>query len=113
MPIGDNKPVERMRLCLANTVVMEGSNLGLLYVALSRVEEDSSMVLVEAVDQRRVLYVNTHPGMAGRRAEDARLRGLSADTVARIAAQHLDYAALLRVRAGRDVRGRHNRRALV
>ena len=37
------------------------------------------MVLVEAVDQRRVLYVNTHPGMAGRRAEDARLRGLSAD----------------------------------
>ena len=39
-----------------------------LYVALSRVEEGSNMVLVEAVDQRRVLYVNTHPGMAGRRA---------------------------------------------
>ena len=72
MSIGDGKPIERMRLCLANAITMEASNLGLLYVALSRVEDDSYMVLVEPVDQRRVLYVNSHPSMPSRQAEEAR-----------------------------------------
>ena len=52
------------------------------------------MVLVEAVDQRRIVYVNTHPAMAGRRAEEERLRALSGETVAR--AQDVDFEALLR-----------------
>ena len=90
MSIGDGKPIERMRLCLANAITMEASNLGLLYVALSRVEEDSYMVLVEPVDQRRVLYVNSHPSMPSRQAEEARLCTLSAETVARAAAMGLD-----------------------
>jgi len=96
MSIGDGKPIERMRLCLSSAITMEASNLGLLYVALSRVEEDSFMVLVEPIDQRRVLYVNSHPGMPARRAEEERLRTLSAETEARAAAAGLDYAALLR-----------------
>ena len=83
-----------MRLCLANDIKMEASNLGLLYVALSRIEEFSNMVLVEAVDQRRVLYVNTHPGMDGRKKEEERLRGLSYVTVNTYL--DLDYEGLLR-----------------
>ena len=40
--------------------------------------------------------VNSHPGMPARRAEEERLRTLSAETEARAAAAGLDYAALLR-----------------
>ena len=50
--------------------------------------------LVEAVDQRRVLYVNTHPGMDGRKKEEERLRGLSYVTVNTYL--DLDYEGLLR-----------------
>jgi hypothetical protein len=99
MSIGDGKPIERLRLCLANSVNMEASNLGLLYVALSRVEKFMHLVLVDAVDQRRVLYVNQHPSMPGRHAEERRLQALSAATVAAALERDLDYEALLREHA--------------
>jgi hypothetical protein len=49
MSIGDGKLFERMRLCLDDSTFMETSFLGLLYVALSRVERDSNWVLVDPV----------------------------------------------------------------
>ena len=45
MSIGDDKPIERMRLGLDPATTMEKFNLGMLYVALSRVEKDQYMVL--------------------------------------------------------------------
>ena len=84
MSIGDGKPIERMRLALDDTPAMENRGcLGLLYVALSRVEKDENWVLVNPVPYERINCVNTHSMMPGRRQEDERLRALSAATEAR------------------------------
>ena len=80
MSIGDGKPIERMRLELDDSTTMEATSLGLLYVAMSRVEKDANWVLVSDIAQERMTYVNKHPQMAERRAEDARLLALSAAT---------------------------------
>jgi len=86
MSIGDGKPIERMRLVLDDSTFMESSFLGLLYVACSRVERDSNWVLADpGMDSTRVTYVNGHPQMAARRAEDQHLAAMNTATAARYA----------------------------
>ena len=52
MSFGDDKMVERMRLAIDPAKSMEAKNLGLLYVAMSRVEKDSYWVLeTRGIDQ--------------------------------------------------------------
>ena len=110
MSVGDGKPLERLRMAIDPAISMESKNLGLIYVAMSRTEKDANWVLhTRGIDevqphacspqaapfhmqrasspfaacapQGRLRYVNRHPHMEGRRAEDARLAAQSAATL--------------------------------
>ena len=75
---------------------MENLNLGLLYVALSRVVKDAYWVLTRSVQFCRIDAVNKHKQMAGRRAEDERLERLTAATQAEFDGPEYDFETLLR-----------------
>ena len=88
LTIGVGNPVTHCRVKLQSTTKMESLNLGLTYVALSRVQTETDMALVEPIPQDRLLYINNHPHMKGRIEEDQRLLKLSEETVS----QYLPYA---------------------
>ena len=100
MSIGDGKPIERMDA----TLPLQRNHDGGVQpgAAVRRAQPRRGGLvhgagrLVEPIDQRRVMYVNSHPGMPAHRAEEERLRTLSLETEARAAEAGLDYAALLR-----------------
>ena len=82
MTVGQGKSSTHMRVKLCNEKHhMEQRALGTSYTAFSRVETESRWCLVEPVSQDRLLYINRHPRMVGRREEEKRLEALSQDTL--------------------------------
>ena len=80
--IGSAKPITKCRVKLQAETKMESLNLGMTYVALSRVQADTDWALVESVPYERISYINTHPRMQGRIKEEKRLLEISSRTVA-------------------------------
>ena len=76
---------------------MESKNIGLTYVALSRMESDEYWMLKHKIPFDRIEYINHHPAMPARRAEDSRLAQESAATCQKYAHLLIDanYRALL------------------
>ena len=60
---------------------MERLNLGITYTSLSRASKLENIALVEKIPFERLSYINNHPWMAKRRAEEERLKLLCERTL--------------------------------
>ena len=83
MTVGNNKPATHMRIKLQQEKFMEALSLGTSYTAFSRVESENRWCLIEEIPMDRITYVNQHPHMPDRRAEESRLKKLSDETVSK------------------------------
>ena len=81
MTIGPNEPCTHIRIKLNKEIFMEKLNLGITYTALSRASKLENVALIEKIPYDRLQYINVHPWMAKRRAEEERLKILSEETL--------------------------------
>ena len=81
MTIGPNEPCTHIRIKLNKEIFMEKLNLGITYTALSRASKLENVALIEKIPYDRLQYINAHPWMPKRRAEEERLKLLSGETL--------------------------------
>ena len=70
MTVGANKSATHLIVKLRPEKVMEQLSVGTSYTGLSRVEKESDWALYEKIPADRILFINDHPKMLGRRAEE-------------------------------------------
>ena len=88
MTVGATKFVTHLVVKFRPDKVMEQINPGTSYTALSRSEEEKRLALYEKIPEDRLLFINQHSRMVGRRMEEKRLQALSDETVA----EYREYA---------------------
>ena len=97
MTIGQGKPATHAKIKLQSKKVMEQLSLGITYTALSRVEKEDNWALMEHIPADRLLYINEHPHMVGRRVEEERLSKLSDITLSKYERYATDVDAYIRL----------------
>ena len=85
MSVGPGQLSERMKVTLDDDIKMEAKSCGLLYVCLSRPMKEVLYAFDPVPPLRRVMYLNDHPSIEGRRREDARLEQMHTDTIRKYA----------------------------
>ena len=81
MTVGPNEPCTHLKIKLNPENFMERLNLGITYTSLSRASKLQNIALVEKIPFERLSYINNHPWMAKRRAEEERLKLLCERTL--------------------------------